>query len=57
MLGKTRLLNIQVLIGMVMALQTAHNLTPALLLISATMRLVYKLGLHNHAASAHLDAV
>ncbi|KAE8414620.1 fungal-specific transcription factor domain-containing protein [Aspergillus pseudocaelatus] len=57
MLGETYLLNIQVLVGMVMVLQTAHNLTPSLILISATMRLVHKLGLHNHAASTHLDPV
>ncbi|OJJ06476.1 hypothetical protein ASPVEDRAFT_87774 [Aspergillus versicolor CBS 583.65] len=57
MLGETCLLNIQVLVGMVMVLQTAHNLTPALLLISATMRLAHRLGLHNHAASAYLDPV
>ncbi|KAB8259451.1 fungal-specific transcription factor domain-containing protein [Aspergillus pseudonomiae] len=57
MLGETRLLNIQVLVGMVMVLQTAHNLTPSLILISATMRLVHKLGLHNQAGSTHLDPV
>ncbi|KNG86963.1 hypothetical protein ANOM_004185 [Aspergillus nomiae NRRL 13137] len=57
MLGETRLLNIQVLVGIVMVLQTAHNLTPSLILISATMRLVHRLGLHNHAASTHLDPV
>ncbi|BCS29248.1 uncharacterized protein APUU_70818A [Aspergillus puulaauensis] len=57
MLGETRLLNIQVLIGMVLVLQTAHNLTPSLILISATMRLAHKLGLHNRAASTHLDLV
>ncbi|KAJ5675943.1 fungal-specific transcription factor domain-containing protein [Penicillium macrosclerotiorum] len=57
MLSETRLLNIQVLVGMVMVLQTAHNLTPSLILISATMRLAHKLGLHSHTASAHLDLV
>lgn len=57
MLGETHLLNIQVLVGMVMLLQTAHDLTPSLLLISATMRLAHKLGLHSHAASTHLDPV
>ena len=57
MLGETRLLNIQVLVGMVMVLQTTHNLTPSLILISATMRLVHKLGLHSQAASTHLDPV
>ncbi|CRG86211.1 hypothetical protein PISL3812_03214 [Talaromyces islandicus] len=57
MLGETRLLNIQTLVGMVMVLQTAHNLTPSLILISAAMRLAHKLGLHNHSASAHLDPV
>ena len=57
MLGETRLLNIQVLVGMVMVLQTAHNLTPSLILIAATMCLIHKLSLHNHAASTHLDPV
>ncbi|KJK65732.1 fungal transcription factor regulatory middle homology region [Aspergillus parasiticus SU-1] len=57
MLGETHLLNIQVLVGMVVVLQTAHDLTPSLLLISATMRLAHKLGLHSHAASTHLDPV
>lgn len=57
MLGETRLLNIQVLVGMVLVLQTAHHLTPSLILISATMRLAHKLGLHNRAASTHLDLV
>lgn len=57
MLSETRLVNIQALVGMVMVLQTAHDLTPALMLISATMRLAHKIGLHDHAASAHLDPV
>ncbi|KAK9323870.1 fungal-specific transcription factor domain-protein [Lipomyces orientalis] len=57
MLGELRLLNLQTLVGMVMVLQSAHDLTPSLLMISATMRLVHKMGLHNRAASAHLDPV
>ncbi|KAH8880998.1 hypothetical protein GQ53DRAFT_889235 [Thozetella sp. PMI_491] len=57
MLGDIRLLNIQALIGMIMVLQTAHDVTPSLILISATMRLAHKLGLHSRAASAHLDPV
>lgn len=55
MLGEIRLLNIQVLLGMVMVLQTASDATAALILISATMRLVYKLGLQNRSSSAYLD--
>ncbi|PCG97444.1 Transcription factor [Penicillium occitanis (nom. inval.)] len=56
-LGEARLINVQTLVGMVMVLQTAHNLKPSLILISATMRLVHQLGLHNHVASSHLDRV
>ncbi len=40
-----------------MVLQTAHGVTPSLILIAATMRLAHKLGLHSRAASAHLDPV
>lgn len=57
MLGEIRLLNIQTLVGMVMVLQTAKDVTPSLILISATMRLAHKLGLHSRAASTHLDPV
>lgn len=57
MLGQIRLLNIQVLVGMIMVLQTAHDVTPALILISATIRLAHKISLHNRAGSAHLDPV
>ncbi|PVH76650.1 hypothetical protein DL98DRAFT_640111 [Cadophora sp. DSE1049] len=46
MLGETRLVNIQVLVGIVMVLQTEHDLTAALVFISATMRLVHKIELH-----------
>ncbi|RDW93678.1 Fungal transcription factor regulatory middle homology region [Aspergillus mulundensis] len=57
MQSETRLLNIQTLLGMVMVLQTSRDRTPSLMLISATMRLVHKLGLHDRSASAHLDPV
>ncbi|KAL4911142.1 hypothetical protein BDW74DRAFT_184629 [Aspergillus multicolor] len=57
MQGETGLLNIQTLLGMVMVLQTARDPTPALMLISATMRLVHKMGLHDRSASAHLDPI
>lgn len=57
MVGEIRLLNIQTLLGMVMVQQTARDPTQSLILMSATMRLVHKLGLHNEAASAHLDLV
>ncbi|VUC37069.1 unnamed protein product [Clonostachys rosea] len=57
MLGKIRLLNIQVLVGMIMVLQTAHDVTPALILMSATIRLAHKISLHNRAGSAHLNPV
>jgi hypothetical protein len=54
LMGGTSLLSVQTLIGMVMVLQGDHDVKPALMLISATMRLVHKLGLHSRAASAHL---
>ncbi|KAJ3546382.1 hypothetical protein NM208_g2025 [Fusarium decemcellulare] len=57
MLGEVGLLNIQTLVGMVMVLQSSHDNTPALILISATMRLAHKMGLHNRSASSHLDPV
>ncbi|KAH7383063.1 fungal-specific transcription factor domain-containing protein [Cadophora sp. MPI-SDFR-AT-0126] len=57
MLGETRLINVQVLVGMVMVLQTEHDLTAALVFISATMRLVHKMELHSRAASARLSVV
>lgn len=57
MLGDLRLLTIQTLVGIAMVLQTAHDPTPALILTSATMRLARKMGLHDGAASAHLDPV
>jgi hypothetical protein len=57
MLGDTQLLNIQVLVGMVLLLKASPDLTPSLLLIATTMRLAHKIGLHDRAASAHLDAV
>ncbi|KAK6365530.1 hypothetical protein LTS17_011249 [Exophiala oligosperma] len=55
-LDETKLLNIQVLVGMVMLLQGAKDLKPALILISTTMRLAHKIGLHNRTSAAHLDA-
>ncbi|RAL13291.1 uncharacterized protein BO97DRAFT_469981 [Aspergillus homomorphus CBS 101889] len=39
MQGEIRLLNIQTLVGMVVVLQTARDTAPALMLLSATMRL------------------
>ncbi|KAF5637958.1 hypothetical protein F52700_4661 [Fusarium sp. NRRL 52700] len=56
-LSQTQLINIQTLIGMAMLLQTGHDSTPALVIISTAIRLIHKIGLHNRAYSAHLDAV
>jgi hypothetical protein len=53
-LGETGLLNIQTLIGMAMLLQTADDITPALVIISAAMRLIHKMGLHNRLSTEHL---
>lgn len=55
-LGETHLLNVQVLVGMALILQASPDLTHALVMIATTMRLVHKIGLHDRAASAHLDA-
>lgn len=57
MAGDIRLLSIQTLLGMVMVHQATRDSTHALMLMSTAMRLVHKLGLHRHAASAHLDLV
>jgi hypothetical protein len=54
-LGETHLLNIQTLVGMAMVLQTGPDMTPALIIASAAMRLVHKIGLHERRSSAHLD--
>lgn len=55
MLNETRLLNIQTMVGMVMVLQSAHDPTQALILISATIRLAHKMGLQSRATSETLD--
>ncbi|KAF4341532.1 hypothetical protein FBEOM_4577 [Fusarium beomiforme] len=55
-LSETHLLNIQTLVGMAMLLQTGHDSTPALVIISAAMRLIHKVGLHNRAFSEHLSS-
>lgn len=57
MLGEVGLLNVQVLLGMVMILQTPRDGTAALILVSATIRLVHKLGLQNRSTSTHLDPI
>ena len=51
-----QLLNIQVLVGMVMLLQVAQDIKPALILIATTIRLAHEIGLHDQTRSAHLDA-
>ncbi|KIW21657.1 hypothetical protein PV08_02237 [Exophiala spinifera] len=52
-LGDPRLLNIQVLVGMVMLLQAAKDLQPALILIATTLRLAHKIGLHSRFSALH----
>ncbi|KFX92710.1 hypothetical protein O988_07158 [Pseudogymnoascus sp. VKM F-3808] len=54
-LGDIQLLNIQVLVGIVMLLQDAEDLKPALVLIATTIRLAHSIGLHDWTYSAHLD--
>ncbi|KAF0636745.1 hypothetical protein FPSE5266_08793 [Fusarium pseudograminearum] len=56
-LGETGILNIQTLIGMAMLLQTANDTTPALVIISAAMRLIHKMGLHNRLSTEHLSLI
>ena len=55
-LGDTHLLNIQVLVGMVLLIQTSEDLTHTLVLLGTTFRLIHKIRLHDRAASAHLGA-
>jgi hypothetical protein len=55
-LGSTRLLNVQVLVGTVMLLQGSKDLQPAMILVATTIRLAHSIGLHNRRSSAHLDA-
>jgi hypothetical protein len=55
-LGDIQLLNVQVLVGMVMLLQTSFDLKPALVLIATTIRLAHSIGLHDRTYSAHLDS-
>jgi hypothetical protein len=54
-LSDIRLLNIQVLVGMVMLLQNSQDTKPAFLLIATTIRLAHTIGLHDQTYSAHLD--
>ncbi|KAK5053190.1 hypothetical protein LTR84_002164 [Exophiala bonariae] len=54
-LRDVRLLNVQVLVGMVILFQGSQDLQPALILIATTMRLVHRLGMNGRAASAHLS--
>jgi hypothetical protein len=56
-LGDTKLLNIQVLVGMVMLLQNLHDPQPALILVATTIRLAHAIGLHDRDYSTHLDSV
>jgi hypothetical protein len=56
-LGDTKLLNVQVLVGMVMLLVAAQDAKPALILIATAIRLAHAIGLHDQAYSAHLSAV
>ncbi|GKU21803.1 unnamed protein product [Fusarium langsethiae] len=56
-LGETGIVNIQTLIGMAMLLQTANDTTPALVIISAAMRLIHKMGLHNRLSTEHLSLI
>ncbi|KAG4423542.1 hypothetical protein IFR04_003365 [Cadophora malorum] len=51
-----QLLNIQVLVGMVMLLQAAQDIKPALILITTTIRLAHEIRLHDQTYSTHLDA-
>ena len=56
-LGDIKLLNIQVLVGMVMLLQASQELKPALVLIATTIRLAHAIGLHDRVYSEHLSSL
>ncbi|RVX74936.1 hypothetical protein B0A52_01213 [Exophiala mesophila] len=53
----TELLNVQVLVGMVMLLQSAEDIQPAVILIATTIRLAHRIGLHNRASAAHVGPI
>lgn len=54
-LDEVRLLNIQVLVGLVMLLQASQDLKPAIILIGTTVRLAHSIGLHDRVNSMHSD--
>ncbi|KIV96633.1 hypothetical protein, variant [Exophiala mesophila] len=56
-LKETELLNVQVLVGMVMLLQPAEDIQPAVILIATTIRLAHRIGLHNRASAAHVSPI
>lgn len=51
-----KLLNIQVLVGVLLLLQGSHDLRPASVLIATTMRLAHSIGLNDRAFSSRFDA-
>ena len=55
--AETKLLNIQVLLGMVILLQGSPDQQPPLILIAITFRLAHKIGLHTRASSVVLEPV
>jgi hypothetical protein len=54
-MGKTNLVNIQILLGMVMLFQGTRNLKPATMLIAVALRLAHELGLHARRGSESPD--
>lgn len=49
------LLNVQILLGMVILLQSSPNQQPALIYIAVALRLAHKIRLHDRSASVDLD--
>lgn len=54
-MGKTDLVSVQLLLGLVILFQGTRNLKPATMLIVVALRLVHELGLHTRRGSESLD--
>ncbi|KAI1424313.1 hypothetical protein F5Y12DRAFT_753175 [Xylaria sp. FL1777] len=53
----TKLMHVQVLIGLAMLFRTAHEPTPAVVLSATALRLAHKLGLHRRSAKQYDSAM
>ncbi|KAF4968358.1 hypothetical protein FSARC_4304 [Fusarium sarcochroum] len=55
-MGKSRLLDVQTLVGMVLLFQATLDLKPAATLIAVALRLAHELGLHTRSSSEQLSS-